>query len=139
MIVSSKGRYAVRAMIDLAQNGQEKPVSLTEVANRQQISQKYLEAVVRPLLRDGLVKSKMGKYGGYQLERKPKEYTLYEILKTAEDTLESVSCEGMECSRSQGCITLPVWQELDSIIEDYFKKITLQEVLDGKVKKFYLK
>lgn len=136
MIVSTKGRYAIRAMADFALNGKDKPVSLTDVANRQEISQKYLEAVIRPLNKSGFLKSKMGKNGGYQLSREPKDYTLLEILQSAEDSLAPVSClegEGPTCNRSDVCLTLPIWRELDQMIENFFGNLTLEDVLQGNI------
>lgn len=136
MIVSTKGRYAIRAMADIALYEKKGPVSLTEVANRQDISQKYLEAVIRPLNQAGFLKSKMGKHGGYQLTRNPKEYTLLEIFETAEDTLAPVSCledGGPNCDRKGQCLTLPVWMKLDDLIEGFFGKLTLEDVIEGKI------
>lgn len=136
MIVSTKGRYAIRAMADFAIFGKDKPVSLTEVAQRQQISQKYLEAVVRPLNKAGFLISKMGKNGGYQLSKEPFQYTLLEILQSAEDSLAPVSClegGGPTCERSDECLTLPVWKELDGMIENFFGNLTLEDVLKGNV------
>lgn len=136
MIVSTKGRYAIRAMADIAIYGKEKPVSLSDVAERQEISQKYLEAVVRPLNKSDFLISKMGKNGGYRLKRELKEYTLLEILQAAEDSLAPVSClegEGPTCNRSDKCLTLPVWRELDTLIENFFGNLTLEDVLKGNV------
>lgn len=139
MIVSTKGRYALRVMIDLAQNGQkEQWVSLSDIAKRQQISVKYLEAVIAVLNRAGLVRSKMGKNGGYRLVKAPEEYVIGDILRLTEGGLAPVSClegETNQCGRADSCLTLPLWQELDRLIGDYLDKITLADVLKGHVRK----
>ena len=138
MIVSTKGRYALRVMIDLAQNDQGQWISLSDIAKRQQISVKYLEAVIAVLNRAGLVRSKMGKNGGYRLAKTPEEYVIGDILRLTEGCLAPVSClesETNQCGRADSCLTLPVWQELDRLIGDYLDQITLADVLCGHVKR----
>lgn len=138
MIVSTKGRYALRVMIDLAQNDQGQWISLSDIAKRQQISVKYLEAVIAVLNRAGLVRSKMGKNGGYRLAKAPEEYVIGDILRLTEGCLAPVSClesEINQCGRADSCLTLPVWQELDRLIGDYLDQITLADVLCGHVKR----
>ncbi len=138
MIVSTKGRYALRVMIDLAQNDQGQWISLSDIAKRQQISVKYLEAVIAVLNRAGLVRSKMGKNGGYRLAKAPEEYVIGDILRLTEGCLAPVSClesETNQCGRADSCLTLPVWQELDRLIGDYLDQITLADVLCGHVKR----
>lgn len=135
MMISTKGRYALRVMIDLAQNSGEGFVSLKDVAGRQEISMKYLEMIVSILNRGKMVKSQRGKAGGYRLMREPSEYTVGSIIKLAEGSLAPVSCveEGGSCDRMEKCVTFPLWKELDDIIDDYLENITLQDLLEGKI------
>ena len=135
MMVSTKGRYALRIMLDLAQQEPETYISLTSVSGRQGVSVKYMEAIVAILNRAGLVESQRGKDGGYRLRRKPSEYSIGSILKLTEGSLAPVTCLDCEqsgCDRADSCLTLPMWQRLDEIIDGYLEKITLQDLLDGK-------
>lgn len=137
MMVSTKGRYALRVMIDLAQHGGEQCISLRDIAGRQQISVKYLEAVMAILNRAGLVVSHMGKNGGYKLARRPDQYKVGEILRITEGVIAPVSClecEDNKCERAQSCTTLPMWRELKHIISDYLDNITLEDLIAGNVK-----
>lgn len=136
MMISTKGRYALRVMIDLAQNGSENYVSLKDVATRQNISMKYLEMIVSILNKGHMVKSLRGKAGGYQLAKKPSEYTIGEILKLTEGTLAPVMCleENVEvCERVGDCITLPLWKKLDHVINEYLDGVTLEDVINKNV------
>ena len=135
MMVSTKGRYALRIMLDLAQQEPESFVSLTSVSGRQGVSFKYMEAIVAILNRAGFVESQRGKDGGYRLRRRPAEYTIGSILKLTEGSLAPVACLDCEengCDRADSCLTLPMWQHLDAIIDGYLEKVTLQDLLDGK-------
>ena len=135
MMVSTKGRYALRIMLDLAQQEPETFISLTSVSGRQGVSVKYMEAIVAILNRAGFVESQRGKDGGYRLRRKPSEYTIGSILKLTEGSLAPVSCLDCDqngCDRADHCLTLPMWQRLDEIIDGYLEVITLQDLLDGK-------
>lgn len=135
MMVSTKGRYALRIMLDLAQQEPESFVSLTSVSGRQGVSVKYMEAIVAILNRAGFVESQRGKDGGYRLRRRPAEYTIGSILKLTEGSLAPVACLDCEengCDRADSCLTLPMWQHLDAIIDGYLEKVTLQDLLDGK-------
>lgn len=135
MMISTKGRYALRVMIDLAQNSGESFVSLKDVAGRQEISMKYLEMIVSILNRGKMVKSQRGKAGGYRLMREPSEYTVGSIIKLAEGSLAPVSCveEGESCDRMGECVTFPLWKKLDDVIDEYLENITLQDLLEGKI------
>ncbi len=136
MMISTKGRYALRVMIDLAKQQDSEYISLKEISERQQISMKYLEAIVSVLNKAGFLKSLRGKDGGYKLSRKPSEYTIGEVLKLTEGSLAPVAClEGCDtvCQSSDGCITLPLWQKLDGIIDSYLESVTLEDLLCGKV------
>ena len=134
MVISTKGRYALRLMIDLAQHCDEGFISLKTVSQRQDVSLKYMEAIAAALNRANLVISQRGKEGGYKLARKPEEYSVGEILRCVEDNLAPVSCikaGSVECDRAGECITVPMWMELDEIINAYLDGITLQDLLTG--------
>ena len=125
MIVSTKGRYALRVMIDLAEHRSEKYVPLKEVAARQEISEKYLENILKVLVQNGFLEGLRGKGGGYRLTREPDQYTVGEILTLTEGSLAPVSC------LAQGAASCPpydMWKGLDDLIEDYFGKITLADL-----------
>ena len=128
-MISTKGRYALRVMIDLAEHDQGIPVPLKDIAERQGISKKYLEIIVKELVDGKLVKGASGKGGGYVLLRKAEEYPVGEIVELMEGTLAPVAClqkDAEECPRYAGCVTLPLWQELDTLVRDflYSKKLT---------------
>ncbi len=131
MIVSTKGRYALRVMIDLAEHSSEQYVPLKEIAERQEISEKYLESILKVLVRSGLLAGLRGKGGGYRLTRAPEQYTVWEVLSLTENGLAPVSCleEGAPpCHRMADCRTYNMWKGLDDIIRDYFSGITLADL-----------
>ena len=133
MRISTKGRYALRIMLDLAQHNEQGPVALREISERQNITPKYMESIMALLLRDGLVQSIRGKSGGYKLTKKPDEYKIYEILNTAEGGLAPVHCLAIDendCPIRQTCLTIPVWEGLHKVIEDYLSGISLQTLID---------
>ena len=135
MNVTSKGRYALRVMLDLAQHPDEGYISLKTVAERQDISMKYLEAIVGSLKKAGLVDSSRGKEGGYSLLRPPEEYSVGEILRSTEDKLAPVSCitaEGVSCAQASACLTLPMWRELDELTNAYLDTVSLRDLLTGE-------
>lgn len=137
MMVSTKGRYALMILTDLAVHAKDDYVSLADVGARQDISLKYLEAIVASLNKAGYVESRRGKSGGYKLARAPKECTVGGVLKAAEGSLAPVSCLencADECRHSAKCLTLPVWRELDRRIDDYLESVTIEDVLTGNVK-----
>ena len=135
MIVSTKGRYALRVMLCLAQRGAEDYIPLKEIAEAEEISQKYLESIMTILSKAGFLDAVHGKGGGYRLNRKPEEYTVGAILKQTEGSLAPVSCTtqgAAACSRSTCCQTLPMWERLEKLIDDFFEGITLADLLrDG--------
>ncbi|MDO4438059.1 MAG: RrF2 family transcriptional regulator [Eubacteriales bacterium] len=137
MMVSTKGRYALRVMIDIAQNENDTFVSLKEVAQRQGISIKYLEAIVAVLNKAGMLDSKRGKEGGYRLSMPTEAYRISEILKLTEGSLVPVSCmeDGgcVNCSHNSDCYTLPLWNKLDELIEGYLSGITLEDLINGNI------
>ena len=135
MNVTSKGRYALRVMLDLAQHRQEGYISLKTIAERQGYSMKYLEMIVGSLKRAGLVASTRGKEGGYRLVRDPEDYTIGEILRCIEDNLAPVACikAGDICCEHAGeCMTIPMWKELDDITNAYLDGVSLQDLLTGE-------
>ncbi|MBP3622995.1 MAG: Rrf2 family transcriptional regulator [bacterium] len=135
MNVTSKGRYALRVMLDLAQHREEGYISLKTIAERQGYSMKYLEMIVGSLKRAGLVASTRGKEGGYRLVRDPEDYTIGEILRCIEDNLAPVACikAGDICCEHAGeCMTVPMWKELDDITNAYLDGVSLQDLLTGE-------
>lgn len=134
MIVSTKGRYALRVMIDLAEHQSEKYVPLKEVAARQEISEKYLESIIKLLVRAGLLTGLRGKGGGYKLTRAPQDYAVGDILRVTEESLAPVACLepfAPSCPRREGCRTLPLWQELDRRISGYLSQVTLADLMQA--------
>ena len=134
MIISSKGRYALRVMLELAQVVEGGGyIRLSDVAQRQGISRKYLESIMAELAKAGLVESALGKAGGYRLVRPAADYRVGEILQAAEGELIPVSClamDGKKCERSDSCFTLPFWKGLEEHINAYVNSYTLQDLLD---------
>lgn len=134
-MISTKGRYALRVMLDLAEQPRGTYVPLKEIATRQEISEKYLEIILKSLVKARLLKGLRGKGGGYQLTRLPEEYTVGEIIEIAEGPLSSVSCllpEAEPCPRREKCHTLPMWMKFDDMVHDFFFGITLSDLLRGK-------
>lgn len=134
MKISTKGRYALRVMIYLAQNPKNEPISLQEVANAEGISLKYLEALMSPLVAEGLVESVRGKFGGYKPAAPPEEITAGKILKAVCGDLAPVACLSKgapECPRAAKCKTLPFWRGLDKAIDDYLEGKTLADLIQN--------
>ena len=132
MIVSAKGRYALRVMVHFAQRGGGEFIPLKEIAESEGISQKYLESIMTTLSKAGFVDAVQGKGGGYRLNRTPEEYTVGSILKLTEGGLSSVSCTSQgptACSRTQCCQTKPMWERLDKMIDEFFEGITIADLL----------
>lgn len=131
MMISTKGRYALRFLVDLAEHLDDGFVPLKEVSMRQEISEKYLEIVVKELVKGGLLAAMRGKGGGYRLNRAPEEYSVKAVLELMEGPLVPVAClepgQGA-CPRSNGCRTLPLWQGLDKVISDYLAQFTLADL-----------
>ena len=131
--ISTKGRYALRLMIDLAQNGQGKCVSLHDISTRQEISTKYLEQIVSALTKAGLIRSIRGAQGGYTLIKEPNQYTAGDILRAVEGNLSCVACLETEdnlCSRKENCQTLDFYKGLNKVINDYVDGVTLQDFME---------
>lgn len=133
MKISTKGRYALRMLLDLAKNQRDGYVALKEIAERQNISKKYLEQIVPVFNKSDILRTNRGFQGGYRLARTPDRYTVGEILRLTEGSLAPVAClenDPIECDRSGDCITLPLWQGLSKVINEYLDGITLQDLLD---------
>ena len=134
MNITSKGRYALNVMLDLARHEADGFISLKTIADRQGYSMKYLEAIVGSLKKADLVESTRGKDGGYKLCRGAAEYTVGEILRCIEDNLAPVACikaGTVECERAGECITVPMWKELDDITNAYLDTVSLADLLTG--------
>ncbi len=134
MKISTKGRYAVRIMLDLAMNDDGEYIPIKNVAERQSVSVKYIEQIIILLSRAGYVKSIRGNKGGYKLAYSPKDYTIGMILRCVEGSLTPVSClddKVNQCPRAKECLTLPLWIKLNKAINDVVDNTTLQDVIDG--------
>ena len=133
MLISTRGRYALRVMIDLAEHQSEEFISLKEIAQRQEISEKYLESIIRILVKAKVVESLRGKGGGYRLRKAPEQYTVDSILRLTEESLAPVTClesNAEACSRSGSCRTLALWQGLDKVIREYLESVTIADLAD---------
>ena len=132
-MISTKGRYAIRVLIDLAENDNGQYIPLKDVAERQQISKKYLEIIARELVAGNLLKGASGKGGGYKLSRPPEEYPIGEVLELMEGSLAPVAClsnkEDAECPRASQCNTLPMWDEYRKLTLDFFYGKKLSDLL----------
>jgi len=132
MIVSTKGRYALRVMVHFAMHGNGGYIPLKEIAEAENISQKYLESIMTTLSKAGMVDAVQGKGGGYRLNRAPEAYTVGSILKLTEGSLASTGCTGQgpsACGRATCCEALPMWQKLDAMIDGFFEGITIADLL----------
>lgn len=139
MKISTKGRYALRMLLDLAEHQNDGFIALKDVAERQNISKKYLEQIVPIFNKTNILKTTRGFQGGYRLARRPDQYTVGEILRLTEGNLAPVAClehEPIECERSGECATLPVWQGLYRVINEYVDSITLQDILDQQKERY---
>ena len=132
MLISTKGRYALRVMIDLVEHQSEGYVPLKEIAERQEISEKYLESIIKILVKAKMLDGLRGKVGGYKLTRAPEQYTVGSILRLTEESLAPVSClenGAVPCARAAECRTLPMWQGLDKVINEYLDGILLSDLV----------
>ncbi len=131
-MISTKGRYAIRVLIDLAENESENYIPLKDIAARQDISKKYLEIIVKEMVSGGLVTGASGKGGGYRLCRKPEEYNIGEILELMEGPLSPVAClagKKNDCPQKKSCHTLPMWIEYDKMVHDFFYGKKLSDLI----------
>lgn len=135
MKISTKGRYALRIMIDLAEHDSGEYIRLKDISRRQSITLKYMEQIMPLLIRAGYVKSCRGNNGGYRLSRKPKDYTAGEILKTTERSLAPVAClenATNQCVRCGECMTLSFWEGLQKAVDEYVESVTLADLLERR-------
>ena len=131
MVVSTKGRYALRVMIDIAKFGKDAYVTLGDIAERQGLSEKYLESIIKMLVRNGLVTGLRGKNGGYKLAKSAKEISAWDIISVTENNFYVVSCmnpDAPKCDRINSCVTLPMWKEFSEEMESFFKKYTIADL-----------
>lgn len=136
MMISTRGRYALRVLLDLAGQKNDGYVPMRSVAERQELSLKYIERIMPVLSKNKLVEGIHGKGGGYKLSREPKEYTVGEILRLTEGNLAPVSClecDAKLCDRAENCKTLPMWSKFHKMANDYFNSITLEDLLNNSV------
>ena len=132
MLISTRGRYALRVMIDLAEHWNGNYIPMKDIANRQEISLKYIERIVPVLTKSNFIEGVHGKGGGYRLCRDPHDYRVGDILRLTEGSLAPVSClecDGQPCDRAAECRTLPMWTKLNTMINDYFDGITLADLM----------
>jgi len=133
MIVSTRGRYALRVLVDMAEHPEEERIPLKEIAERQGISQKYIEAIMTTLSKAGFVDGVHGKGGGYRLNRTLSEYKIGDILRLTEGTLAPVAClekDAERCPRKDTCKTLSMWNKLDKLIESYLDSISIADLIN---------
>ncbi|MBR0486430.1 MAG: Rrf2 family transcriptional regulator [Treponema sp.] len=132
MIVSTRGRYALRVMIDLAEHHSDDRIPLKDISSRQGISQKYMEAIMTLLSKNGFVDAIHGKGGGFKLNRAPEQYKVGEILRLTEGTLAPVAClqeNAEDCVRASECRTLPMWAKLNSLVNEYLDSVTIADLM----------
>lgn len=133
-MISTKARYALRVMIDLAQHQNDGYIPLKDIAVRQEISEKYLEIILKSLVKNNMLKGLRGKGGGYMLTHLPNEYIVGEIIELTDGPLAPVACllpDAKVCSRKNQCVTLPLWQKYDTLVHDFFYGITLEDLMRG--------
>lgn len=132
MMISTRGRYALRVLIDMAEHPGEAYIPLKEIAEREGISEKYLESIVKLLVKDGLITGLRGKGGGYRLSKSPDQITVAKILNLTEGSLAPVSCVesgSLYCDHMSDCQTLPMWQGLNKVINDYLENYTIRDLM----------
>ena len=132
VFISTKGRYALRVMVDLAEHQDEGFVPLKEIAQRQEISEKYLEAVLKVLVRERILVGLRGKGGGYKLGKPPEQYKVGTILRLTEGELAPVAClesHALPCSRAAQCRTLPTWEKFDQVVTEFFDGYTIADLM----------
>ena len=141
MLISTRGRYALRVLLDLAENQDKGYIAMKKVAERQELSLKYMERIMPVLSKNHYVEGVQGKGGGYRLVKNPKEYRIGDILRLTEGTLAPVAClecNSKTCQREKTCKTLPMWREFYQIINDYFDNITLADLMNGEKHRYNL-
>ena len=140
-MISTRGRYALRVMLDLAENDNGSFIPLKDIAERQEISKKYLEIIVKDLVHGGLLTAVSGKGGGYRLARQPEDYSIGEIIELMEGPLVPVACltdDAPGCSRAEYCLTLPLWKDYYQLVHDFFYKKRLSDLLADRSPVYYI-
>lgn len=135
MMISTKGRYALRVMLDIAEHSDGQYITLKDIAARQEISEKYLESIISLLSKAYLLDGLRGKGGGYRLTRSPEEYSVGEIIRLVEGPLSPVAClkgSGVKCEKSDSCRTLPMWTKLDDMVNSYLDSISIASLLENE-------
>ena len=133
MMITTKGRYALSIMLDLSLQPDDSYVSLAKIAERQCISLKYLESIVAMLNKEGMVESMRGKHGGYRLTKNPADYSVASIIRLTERTIAPVAClegEVNSCEHAYNCLTLPMWEKLEQLIDNYLESVTLKDLIE---------
>ena len=141
MMISTRGRYALRVMLDLAENNTGKFIPLKEIAERQSISEKYLESIIAVLVKADFLTALRGKGGGYKLKKAPSQYSVGSILTLTEGSLAPVACletKPNKCKRANECKTLPMWEKLDRLINDFFDGITICDLIENESKNNFI-
>lgn len=141
MKISTKSRYALRMLLDLAQHQDEGFIALKDIAQRQNISKKYLEQIIPLLNRSDILQASRGNQGGYKLAKLPKEYTVGDILRITEGSISMIACLDMTpntCENIENCMTLDVWKGLNDVVKEYLDSINLQDILDKHKDKSYI-
>ena len=134
MMVSTRGRYALRLLVDLAEQDGGRYITLREIADRQEISEKYLESIVKALVKAGILEGLRGKGGGYRLGRAPEQIGVLEVLDRMEGTLAPVAClaeDSRPCERAGSCRTLPLWEGLNKVVRDYLRGYTIRDLMES--------
>ncbi len=137
MMISTKGRYALRVMVDLAEHDDGDYVVLMDIAERQGLSEKYLEGILASLSHGGFVRALRGRGGGYKLARRPEEYTVGSILRQTSGSYAPVACleeESNSCERADSCVTLPMWTKLNKLLDDFFDSVTLADLMNDSLR-----
>lgn len=134
MMISTRGRYALRVLVDLAEQDSDRYITLREIAERQEISEKYLESIVKELVKAGFLEGLRGKGGGYRLGQAPEEICVLDVLKLTEGSLAPVAClaeDSKPCARAENCRTLPLWEGLNKVVRDYLKGFTIRDLAEN--------
>ena len=134
MMISTRGRYALRVLVDLAEQDSDRYITLREIAERQEISEKYLESIVKELVKAGFLEGLRGKGGGYRLGQAPEEIGVLDVLKLTEGSLAPVAClaeDSKPCARAENCRTLPLWEGLNKVVRDYLKGFTIRDLAEN--------
>lgn len=133
MLISTKGRYALRVLIDLAEHQGKDYIPLKEVASRQEISEKYLESILKVLVKNDVLVGLRGKGGGYRLKKSPELYTVGDVLRLTEDSLAPVACleQPAPCARIEECRTIALWKGLNQVINDYLDQVTVADLMQS--------